>query len=172
MWRRLHTLKGVWIQIFRRSTNSPTKLHQDIILICYCRVKNKFCPFRNFHSGKIWRHHLQDQYQMVCVIRASNPSIQSISIIILVFKDSRDSLHHHKYKCNSSHGEWTRYTPMILSSIYLGQMQTAVTINSRHYFLAKTTWPNLHLKNNPNIGGCGLFLCQWTLYFHLFECLV
>ena len=27
-----------------------------------CRVKTKCCPFRNWHSGKILRHKLQEQY--------------------------------------------------------------------------------------------------------------
>ena len=116
-----------------------------------CRTK-KYCPFRNWHSGKIWRHHLQDQYQIVCVIRASNPSIQRISITILVFKYYMESLNHHKYKWNSSHSKWTRNMPIISSTIYLNQMQITVTRNSIHYLLAKTIWSNLHLKKkHPNL---------------------
>ena len=50
-----------------------------------CKVKHIWRPFSGLHSGKILRHHMQEQYQMVCVIRASNPSIQRRSISIWVF---------------------------------------------------------------------------------------
>ena len=112
--------------------------------------KNRCCPFINWHSGKIWRHHLQEQYQMVCVIRSSNNSIQRISITIWVFTYSVEYLHNHRYSKNSNHSKWTIYMPIISSTIYLVQMKTAVTINSRHYLLSKNTWSNLHLKKIPN----------------------
>ena len=82
-----------------------------------------------------------------------------------------ESLNHHKYKRNSSHSEWTRYTPIISSKINLSQMKTSVTRNSRHYLLAKTTWSKLH-PIFLYIGGCSLFLCLWNLYLHSFEWLV
>ena len=102
-----------------------------------CRVKNKCCPFRNLHSRKILRQHMQYQYHMVCVIRASKPSIQRRSITIWVFTYSMDSINNHKYKLNSSHSEWTRYMPIISSTINLGQIQTAVTRHLRHSLLEK-----------------------------------
>ena len=39
---------------------------------------------------------------------------------------------------------------IISSTIYLGQIQTAVTRNPSHYLLAKTTGSNHHLKINSN----------------------
>ena len=110
------------------------------------QVKNKYCPFSNWHSGKIRKHNLQEQYHMVCVIRASKYSIQRRSITIWVFTYSMEYQNDHNYKWNSSHREWTRYIPIISSTIYLSQMQTAITRNSRNYLLAKTTWSNF----NPN----------------------
>ena len=118
-----------------------------------CRVENKFCPFIKWHSGKLWRHHFQDQYQMVCLIGDSSSSIQNRFITIWVFTYSMDYLHHHKYKLYSSHSKWTRYMPIILSSIYLGQIQTTVTRNQRHYLLTKITWSNLHLNKESKLEG-------------------
>ena len=56
-------------------------------------------------------------------------------------------LHSHKYKLKSSHIDWTRYMSIISSTIYLGQMKTAVTGTSSHPLLAKTTCSNLHKKS-------------------------
>ena len=83
-----------------------------------------------------------------------------------------DSLNHHKHKWIFSHSKWTRYIPIISSTINLGQMQTAVIITSSNYLLTKTTWSNFHIKQNFQIGGCILFLCQRNLYFHYFEWLM
>ena len=81
---------------------------------------------------------------MMCVIRDSKPSFQRRIITIWVFTYYMDSLHHYKYKWNSSHSKWTRYTAIISSSIYLGQIQTAVTRTSRHSLLSKN-----HLIKTP-----------------------
>ena len=81
-----------------------------------------------------------------------------------------DSLNHHKYKWNSSHSDWTRYMPIILSTINLGQMQTAVTRNSRHSLLSKTTWSNIHLKINSKLEGAassyvnGIYIVSFSIY--------
>ena len=129
-------------------THKTSSVHYADILLPIrniCRVKNKRFPFSNWHSGRILRHYFQELYQMECVIRASNPSIQRRFITIWVFTYSVDSIHYHGYKWKSSHRKWTRYMPIISSTIYLGKMKTSVTINSRHSFLSKTIWSNLHL---------------------------
>ena len=110
--------------------------------------KNRCCPFRNWHSGKIWSHHLQDQYHILCVVRASKPSIQRIYVLICVLTYSMYYLRHHKYKWNSIHSECTMYLAFISFTIYLVQMQISSTRYSRHYLLYKTTRLNLHLKHN------------------------
>ena len=49
---------------------------------------------------------------------------------------------------------------IISSTIYLGQIQTAIMGTSNHYFLAKNTWSKIHLKQHFQIWGCNLFLFQ------------
>ena len=72
-----------------------------------------------------------------------------------------DYLHHHKYKLNSSHSKWTRYMPIISSKIYLGQIQTAVTRNSRNFLLVNTTRSNLHHNLPPK------FECSASSYVNI-----
>ena len=87
---------------------------------------------------------------MVCVIRDSKPSFQRISIAIWVFTYSMDSLHHHKYKCNSIHSNWTRYMAIMSSKTYFGQIKSTVT---RNICFDKTTWSNIHLKKIHKLEG-------------------
>ena len=89
----------------------------------------------------------------MCVIRYSKTSIQRISTTILVFTYFMDSINNHKFKWISRHSECTSYMEIISSTIYLGQMKTAVTITSRHYFPAKTTWSKTNLKWNSKLEG-------------------
>ena len=103
-----------------------------------CGIKNEFYTFRNRYIGTILRHHLQEQYQMVCVISTSKPSIRRRSIIILVFTYSMEYLYHHNYKWNLIHITWTSYMEMISSTINLGQIKTATTITPRYYFIDRT----------------------------------
>ena len=89
-----------------------------------------------------------------------------------VFTYSTDSIHHHNYKHNSRYSVWKIYMSTISSTTHLGQIKTDITRASRHYLLAKKPWPNLHLKQNFQIGRYSLFLCRWTLYFHSYGCLL
>ena len=101
---------------------------------------------------------------MVYVIRDSNPSIQIIYIAIWVFTYSMEYLHNHKYKWNWSHIKWTKYMSTISSTIYLGEMQTTITRNSRHSLLAKNTWSNLHQKQYPNLRVQPLLLLMVFIF--------
>ena len=110
---------------------------------------------------------MREQYHIVCVISSSNPSIQRISISMWVFSYSMDSLHHHNYKWDSSHSEWTSYMAIISSTIYLGQMQPPSQEIQGILCLLKPPDQTSNFKK-IQIGGCGLFLCWWNLYFHSF----
>ena len=135
------------------------------------RIKNECLPLRNRHSGKIWRHQLQEQYHTVCVINTSKPPIYRRYITILVFKYSMEYIHKHNYELNSIHNVWKSYMVIILSTIDLGKMETPFTITSRHSLLYKPPWSNLHLKQIYQIGRYSLLLCIWNLYLHSFGCL-
>ena len=134
--------------------------------------KNECCPFRNKHSEKIWRHRLQDQYQMVCFIMNLKHSIHRRSIKIWFFIYSMESIHHHNYKQDSRDSTWTSYTERITSTIHLVKIKTAITRTSSNYLLAKETWSNLHLKHNLQTGRYSLFWFGQNLYFHSYGCLV
>ena len=80
-------------------------------------------------------------------------SIQSRSITTFSFTYYIHSLHHHKYKWNPSHINWTRYMVIISSKIYLFQMKTSVTINSRIFLLAKTLDSTLNYNKKSKLEG-------------------
>ena len=105
-------------------------------------------------------------------IRYHKPSTQKIYTTIWVLTSSMKYIHRHKYKWNSIHSNGTRSIANISYTIYLGQIKTSVTRTSRSYFIAKTTWSNLHLKPKFQVGGCRIFLCRWNLFSHSFGYLV
>ena len=107
-----------------------------------------------------------------CILMDSNPSIQRRYITIWVFTCSMYYLHHNKYKLNSSQSEWTRYIPIISSTIYLGQMKNRCHKKFKALFVFQNHLIKFPSFKNSQNRVCSLFFCQWNLYFHLFECLV
>ena len=99
--------------------------------------RNEYCTINNKHRGTIWRHHFKDQYQIVCVIRTSKPSIHRRSISMWVFTYSIEYHHIHNYKWNLIHSTCTNYMAIISYRINLGQTKTSITRTSRYYLIAK-----------------------------------
>ena len=118
---------------------------------------------------------------MLCVIRTSKPSIQRISISMLVFTYSMEYLHHHNYKWNSRHSTWTNYMVIISSTINLGhisqELQGIICLSKPpDKTSTKNRVPGLEGTSSYYVGGiyisthldawCFLF-CRWN--YHAFQ---
>ena len=115
--------------------------------------------YHKLPQWKIWRHHLQKQYQMLRLIRTSKSWINSRSFRVWVFTHSMESLHHHKYKSYTSQRICTRYMEMIS---YIRR------VSSQDVHFTLVLWSVA--KIIPNLSKFNIFLSR--IPFTYFDCYI